>query len=96
MDRLTRWIALARHLPVHDLLDRIYHEADVLAAYQRRVPPPMWPGVCANLEAFLARITSYNVCYTKLLRMLAADTLEQEANAVVEQVHRALLSYNFV
>jgi len=54
VDRLTRWIALARHLPVHDLLDRIYHEADVLAAYQRRVPPPMWPGVCANLEAFLA------------------------------------------
>ena len=54
VERLTRWIALARHLPVHDLLDRIYHEADVLAAYQRRVPPPMWPGVCANLEAFLA------------------------------------------
>jgi len=54
VERLAGWIALARQLPVHDLLDHIYHEADVLAAYQRRVPPAMWPGVCANLEAFLA------------------------------------------
>jgi ATP-dependent helicase/nuclease subunit A len=52
--RLADWIALARRLPVHDLLDRIYHEAQLLAAYRRRVPPAMWPGVCANLEAFLA------------------------------------------
>ena len=51
---LARWVALAAQLPVHDLLDRIYHEADVMAAYRRRVPPPMWPGVRANLEAFLA------------------------------------------
>jgi len=54
VDKLSRWIALARRLPVHDLLDHIYHEADVLAAYQRRVPPAMWPGVGANLDAFLA------------------------------------------
>lgn len=53
-DALTRWVTLAAHLPVHDLLDRIYHEADVMSAYRRRVPPPMWPGVRANLEAFLA------------------------------------------
>ena len=47
-------MALAAHLPVHDLLDRIYDQADVMAAYRRRVPPPMWAGVAANLEAFLA------------------------------------------
>ncbi len=52
--RLSAWIALARRLPVHDLLDRIYHEADLLGAYRERVPTAMWPGVCANLEAFLA------------------------------------------
>ena len=54
VDRLRAWIALAASLPVHDLLDSIYHQADVMAAYRRRVPPAMWPGVCANLEAFLA------------------------------------------
>ncbi|QID18199.1 UvrD-helicase domain-containing protein [Nitrogeniibacter mangrovi] len=51
---LGNWMQLARRLPVHDLLDHIYHEADVPGAYQARVPPAMWPGVCANLEAFLA------------------------------------------
>ena len=51
---LARWVALGARLPVHDLLDRIYHEADVMAAYRQRVPPSMWPGVRANLEAFLA------------------------------------------
>ncbi|MCB1952817.1 MAG: UvrD-helicase domain-containing protein [Rhodocyclaceae bacterium] len=53
-DLLSGWMALAAHLPVHDLLDRIYDQADVMAAYRRRVPPPMWAGVAANLEAFLA------------------------------------------
>ena len=51
--RLSTWIALARLLPVHDLLDRIYHEVDLLAAYRARVPEAMWAGVCANLQAFL-------------------------------------------
>ncbi|WP_230969003.1 UvrD-helicase domain-containing protein [Nitrogeniibacter aestuarii] len=50
---LSSWIELARRLPVHDLLDRIYHEADLLRAYRARVPEAMWAGVCANLEAFL-------------------------------------------
>ncbi|WP_186301466.1 UvrD-helicase domain-containing protein [Denitromonas halophila] len=54
VELLSDWMALAAHLPVHDLLDRIYHQADVMAAYRRRVPPPMWAGVAANLEAFLA------------------------------------------
>jgi len=54
VNRLAVWIELARHLPVHDLLDRIYHEADLIAAYRAQVPEPMWAGVFANLQAFLA------------------------------------------
>ena len=50
---LEGWIELARRLPVHDLLDRIYHEANLMAAYRACVPEAMWAGVCANLHAFL-------------------------------------------
>ena len=52
--RLAEWIGLAARLPVHDLLDAIYHQGDLMAAYRRSVPPAMWHGVCANLDAFLA------------------------------------------
>ncbi len=48
------WRTAADRLPVHDLLDRIYHEGDLVARYRAAVPAPMWPGVAANLEAFLA------------------------------------------
>lgn len=44
----------AARLPVHDLLDRIYHEGDLLARYRRAVPDTLWPGVAANLEAYIA------------------------------------------
>ncbi|HMM54946.1 MAG TPA: UvrD-helicase domain-containing protein [Candidatus Desulfobacillus sp.] len=51
---LAGWRAAAARLPVHDLLDRIYHEGDLLARYRDAVPAALWPEVAANLEAFLA------------------------------------------
>lgn len=51
---LGAWLEAAPHLPVHDLLDRIYHQGDLVNRYRARVPAPMWPGVRANLEAFMA------------------------------------------
>ncbi|HNQ58109.1 MAG: UvrD-helicase domain-containing protein [Burkholderiales bacterium] len=51
---LAGWRAAAARLPVHDLLDRIYHEGDLLARYRRAVPDTLWPGVAANLEAYIA------------------------------------------
>ena len=51
---LEGWRALAGTLPIHDLLDRIYHEGDVSARYGRSVPHTMRAGVLANLEGFLA------------------------------------------
>ncbi|MDY0013689.1 MAG: UvrD-helicase domain-containing protein [Rhodocyclaceae bacterium] len=50
---LGAWRLAAPHLPVHDLLDRIYHQGDLVSRYRERVPAPMWPGVRANLEAFI-------------------------------------------
>ena len=53
--RLLRdWREAAARLPVHDLLDRIYHEGDLPARYRAAVPAAAWPGVAANLEAYIA------------------------------------------
>jgi ATP-dependent helicase/nuclease subunit A len=50
---LRNWLALADKLPVHDLLDRIYFEGDVLARYSAVLPPEMRAKVTANLHAFM-------------------------------------------
>ncbi len=50
---LQNWLALADKLPVHDLLDRIYFEGEVLARYAAVLPIEMRAKVVANLNAFM-------------------------------------------
>ncbi len=50
---LENWDGAARRLPVHDLLDRIYHEGDLVERYRAAVPAALWPGVAANLDAYV-------------------------------------------
>lgn len=50
---LNEWLKLADKLPVHDLLDRIYFEGDVIARYRAVLPPEMRAKVVANLQAFM-------------------------------------------
>jgi ATP-dependent helicase/nuclease subunit A len=50
---IDSWLVRADGLPVHDLLDRIYFEADVLARYRSSVPERMADTVEGNLVAFL-------------------------------------------
>ncbi|MBU0689400.1 MAG: UvrD-helicase domain-containing protein [Gammaproteobacteria bacterium] len=50
---LQRWLTLADKLPVHDLLDRIYFEGDVIARYKAVMPVEMRAKVIANLHAFM-------------------------------------------
>lgn len=52
-DDLSRWRGLVGRLPVHDLLDRIFFEGDVLARYRSATPAVMQPQVLANLQRFL-------------------------------------------
>lgn len=54
-DLLTDWLERADRLPVHDTLDGIYFEGDVLARYQAAVPAAMRTAVVANLNAFIQR-----------------------------------------
>lgn len=48
------WREVAGLLPVHDLLDRIYHEAAVLPRYRAAMPAHLREQAQANLEAFIA------------------------------------------
>lgn len=50
---LRSWLALTDTLPVHDLLDRIYFEGDLLERYDAAVPEAMCGAVQANLHAFM-------------------------------------------
>lgn len=50
---LARWRGLAGRLPVHDLLDRIFHEGNLLARYLAAAPPAMHAGVAANLHTLM-------------------------------------------
>jgi ATP-dependent helicase/nuclease subunit A len=50
---LQWWLDLAGVLPVHDLLDRIYHEGDVRRQYAAVVPAALHAQVQANLDAFI-------------------------------------------
>ena len=50
---LHAWLVLADRLPVHDLLDRIYFEGDVVARYVAVLLPEMRAKTVANLHAFM-------------------------------------------
>lgn len=50
---LDRWRGLAGHIPIHDLLDRIYHEANLIARYESAFPTALRPRVRANLVRFI-------------------------------------------
>lgn len=50
---LEGWMGKTGRLPVHDLLDRIYFEGDLLRRYSDAVPDAMKASVVANLLAYL-------------------------------------------
>ena len=53
-DLLIRWLAYASYLPVHDLLDRLIHEGELLQRYAVASSPETRAQVLGNLEAFVA------------------------------------------
>jgi len=50
---LPQWRAMAGHIPVHDLLDHIYSESNVLARFGAAFPPHLQARVIANLSRLL-------------------------------------------
>ncbi len=51
---LTRWLGLSSYLPVHDLLDRVMHDGELLQRYAAVSPFETRAQVLGNLEAFVA------------------------------------------
>ena len=49
---LPHWHKLADTMPVHDLLDRIYAEGNIIQRYVSSVPPAQQQRVSANLQRF--------------------------------------------
>ena len=49
---LLRWLSEAPHLPVHDLLDLILHQGQLVARYAQAAQPAMRAQVVGNIEAF--------------------------------------------
>ncbi|MDB5727700.1 MAG: ATP-dependent exonuclease [Noviherbaspirillum sp.] len=49
---LQQWLDAAPRLPVHDLLDLILHQGQLVARYAQSVPPLMRKQVVGNIEAF--------------------------------------------
>ncbi len=82
-DCIARWLEWALHLPVHDLLDRIFHEADVEQRYRDAVPVAMKNAVQANLIAFMElSLTLDSGRYPSLSRFLADLRTLQRAPAI--------------
>ncbi len=68
---LKNWLTLADKLPVHDLLDRIYFEGDVIARYSAVIQIEMRAKVTANLHAFMEMALSVDAGrYPSLPRFL--------------------------
>jgi ATP-dependent helicase/nuclease subunit A len=81
---LAGLLARADTLPVHDQLDRLYFEADVIARYEAAVPAAMRATVTANLRAFMQHaLDTDSGRYPSLPRFI--DELGDLANAPAEE-----------
>jgi len=73
---LSRWREQAGQIPVHDLLDRIFHEAELLPRYAAAFPAALAPRVQASLTRFIELALEVdNGRYPSLPRFL--DQLER-------------------
>jgi|CXWL01.1.fsa_nt_gi ATP-dependent helicase/nuclease subunit A len=98
---LQSWTALAEILPVHDLLDRIYFDADVQHRYAAAMPLAMRATVLANLQAFMeialnvdaGRYPSLPRFLRELAQLKQADDNESPNEGAVDQAGNALRIY---
>ncbi len=98
---LNNWLDRADKLPVHDLLDRIYFEGDLLHRYEAALPAEMYETIRANLQAFMEIALNVDAGrYPSLPRFLAelrelrtADNNESPDEGKVGEVGNAVRIY---
>ena len=84
VDLLRRWRRAALELPAHDLLDRVFHEGEVLARYRASLGDAAYGAVAANLQAVLQlALDQGGGRYPSLPRFL--DALRELADADPEE-----------
>ncbi|HFE38292.1 MAG TPA: DNA helicase UvrD, partial [Gammaproteobacteria bacterium] len=97
INHLTRWKTLSGHLPIHDLLDLIFHEINIFQQYLKNIPDHYKRRVQANLNQFLSlaleiesgRYPSIGRFIGKIRYMMQNDESPDEAsdNSSNEQHH---------
>ncbi|MDQ3267460.1 MAG: UvrD-helicase domain-containing protein, partial [Pseudomonadota bacterium] len=98
---LNNWLDRADKLPVHDLLDRIYFEGDLLHRYAAALPAELYETICANLQAFIeialnveaGRYPSLPRFLAELRELRAADNNESPDEGKVGEVGNAVRIY---
>lgn len=50
---LDRWLQISPYLPVHDLLDRILHEGELISRYAQASPAMTRSQIIGNIESFM-------------------------------------------
>jgi len=98
---LSSWIALADKLPVHDLLDHIYFEGDLVHRYMAALPADLHETVRANLQALMeialnvdaGRYPSLPRFLTELQELRRASDSESPDEGRVGKVGNALRIY---
>ena len=79
---LSGWRALAGQVPVHDLLDRIYHEADVLQRYLAAYPATLQPRARASLTRFIELAGEINTNMPYFVVQRVAEALNEHGQAL--------------
>jgi len=89
---LTKWSALTGKLPVHDLLDHIYHQGNIIARYRASLPPHYMARSKANLTRFIELALEIDSGrYPSLQKFIYRLELLQKRN---ESPNESLLSGN--
>jgi ATP-dependent helicase/nuclease subunit A len=79
---LTQWMQSAHDLPVHDLLDRILHQGELLARYAQHAAAADRAQVVGNIHAFIELALSLDAGrYPSLPKFIAALSEFQRADA---------------
>ncbi|HWU68222.1 MAG TPA: 3'-5' exonuclease, partial [Stenotrophobium sp.] len=81
--QLAEWRALARRLPVHDLLDRICSSGNLAARYESALPSTQAARVRGNLDRFIQlALTADSGRYPSLSRFIAElEAAQDDRNA---------------
>ncbi len=96
---LAEWRKLLPELPLHDLLDRIFHQGELIARYRNASPPMLANRVVSNLQRLLAlaleidsgRYPSLSNFLLQIKRIRASEQDQPDTPPLTEGEHKVRL-----